>query len=196
MSIVKQNMFLYKLLLKISGWKVDENTPKQFNHCVMIAAPHTSNWDFYYCMLSMKVLKVPMKFTIKKQWFRFPFNLIIKPLGGVPIDTTKTKKNIKGGKVDLMAKLFDHYSNIVLMVTPEGTRSLNQKWKTGFYHIAKTANVPICLGYLDYKNKIAGVGKAIYPSGDVMKDMKEIMDFYISKGAKFPRKFSLDLRYA
>ena len=189
-------MWIYKSLLKIFGWKVDETTPRNFDHCVMIAAPHTSNWDFYYCILSMKVLKVPMKFTIKKQWFRFPFNLIIKPLGGIPIDTIKTKKNIKGGKVDLMAKLFDHYTNLVLMVTPEGTRSYNENWKTGFYHVASSAKVPICLGYLDYKNKIAGIGKTIFPSGNIKKDMKEIMDFYISKGAKYPENFSLDVRYS
>tara|TARA_B100000900_G_C20457416_1_gene665738 strand:- start:332 stop:901 length:570 start_codon:yes stop_codon:yes gene_type:complete len=188
-------MFFYKLLLKFSGWKVDKNIPENMNNCVMIAAPHTSNWDFYYCILSMKTLRIPMKFTIKKQWFRFPFNLIMKPLGGVPINTTQTKQNIKGGKVDLMSKLFTSYPNLVLMVTPEGTRSHNKKWKTGFYHIAKSANVPICLGYLDYKNKIAGIGKTIYPSGNIVEDMKEIMAFYLSKGAKFPEKFSLDTRF-
>ena len=188
-------MWIYKCLLKISGWKVNLSTPKQFNNCVMIAAPHTSNWDLYYCILSMKVLKVPMKFTIKKQWFRFPFNMIIKPLGGIPIDTKKTKKNIKGGKVELMTKLFNENSDLVLMVTPEGTRSYNENWKTGFYHLASSAKVPICLGYLDYKNKIAGIGKTIFPSGDIKKDMKEIMNFYLSKRAKYPEKFSLDVRY-
>ena len=186
---------MYKILLQLSGWKVDYNLPKEINKFVMIAAPHTSNWDLYYCVLSMKVLKIPMKFTIKKQWFRFPFNLIIKPLGGIPIDTNKTKQNIKSGKVDFMAKLFNEIPNLVLMVTPEGTRSYNEKWKTGFYHIAKSANVPICLGYLDYKNKIAGIGKSIYPSENMNKDMKQIMDFYYSIGAKFPEKFSIDSRF-
>lgn len=189
-------MFIHKILLKLSGWRVDQDLPSQYKNCVMIAAPHTSNWDLYYSLLSMKILKVPLKFTIKKQWFRFPFNLIIKPLGGIPIDTKRTKQNIKNGKVNLMAELFKKNSNLVLMVTPEGTRSFNDKWKTGFYHVAKIANVPICLGYLDYKNKIAGVGKSILPSGDIAKDMKEIMSFYLSKGAKFPEKFSLDVRYA
>ena len=82
------------------------------------------------------------------------------------------------------------------MVTPEGTRSLRTKWKTGFYHTAAGAGVPIALGYLDYKNKEAGVGKIIYPSGDMKRDMKEIMDFYKNIPAKFPEKFSVDTEFA
>ena len=118
---------------------------------------YTSNWDFIYTVLSFKILKIPYKFTIKKEWFRFPFNLIIKPLGGLPIDTKRHKEKIKKalGIKWLISKL---KKNFVMAVTPEGTRSKREEWKSGFYHIAKKANVLICLGYLDYKNKIAGVG--------------------------------------
>jgi 1-acyl-sn-glycerol-3-phosphate acyltransferase len=95
-----------------------------------------------------------------------------------------------------MINLFDDDKDLVVLVTPEGTRSLRTKWKTGFYHVAVGANVPIGLGYLDYKNKKAGVGKLVYPSGDMHKDMKEIMDFYKNIPAKHPELFSIDTDYA
>ncbi len=81
------------------------------------------------------------------------------------------------------------------MVTPEGTRKKVTKWKTGFYHVAVGAKVPIALGYLDYKNKIAGVGKIVYPTGDIQKDMQEITDFYRPIAPKHPELFSVDLDY-
>ena len=84
---------MYKLLLIISGWKVDVLPPKEYKRCVLVGAPHTSNWDFFYAILLLKILKVPFKFAIKKQWFRFPFNLIIGPLGGIPINTNKNESN-------------------------------------------------------------------------------------------------------
>jgi len=92
-----------------------------------------------------------------------------------------------------MTDLFNSTDELVIMVTPEGTRSKSTKWKSGFYHVAMNAKVPIGLGYLDYKTKTAGVGKMIYPSGDYIKDMKEIMDFYKDITAKYPEKYSPDL---
>ena len=82
------------------------------------------------------------------------------------------------------------------MITPEGTRALRTKGKTGFDHLAVGAKVPIGLGYLDYKNKVAGVARLMYPSGDMEKDMKEIMAFYKNIQGKHPEKFSVDLDYA
>ncbi len=83
---------------------------------------------------------------------RFPFNLIIRPLGGLPIDT---KNKTKGGNVDIMADLFRGNDEFAMGITPEGTRSLRTKWKSGFYHLAKDNNLPICFGYLDYRTKTA-----------------------------------------
>jgi 1-acyl-sn-glycerol-3-phosphate acyltransferase len=95
-----------------------------------------------------------------------------------------------------MAELFEQHQRIAVMVTPEGTRSLRKQWKTGFYYAALKADVPICLGYLDYANKIAGVGPVIYPSGNLETDMRQIMDFYRPIQGKHPELFSLDERYA
>ena len=99
------------------------------------------------------------------------------------------------GNKFLASSLFKQNEKLAVMVTPEGTRSLRTKWKTGFYHVAVGAQVPIALGYLDFKNKEAGVGKIILPSGDMQKDMKQIMDFYKNIKGKHPENFSVDLDY-
>ena len=183
---------MYKLLLIISGWKVDTDMPEEYKKCVLVGAPHTSNWDLFYAILLLKTLKVPYKFTIKKQWFRFPFNLIIGPLGGIPINTKKKEKN---GNVKIMADFFKKNKEFAMAITPEGTRSLRENWKSGFHHLAKDNNLPICFGYLDYKTKIAGIGGPIFPTEDKNLDMKKIMEFYNTKKPKYPEKFSLDKRF-
>jgi hypothetical protein len=95
-----------------------------------------------------------------------------------------------------MANLFREHEKLAVLVTPEGSRSLRTEWKTGFYHVARLASVPMVLGYLDYQKKEAGIGKIIYPGEDMEKDMKEIMEFYKGINARFPEKFSTDLRYS
>lgn len=128
---------------------------------------------------------------------RFPFNLVFGPLGGIAIDRSPKKAGEeRKSMTEAMVELFEKNKELAVMVTPEGTRSLRTKWKTGFYHVAVGAGVPIALGYLDYKKKEAGVGKIIYPSGDMQKDMREIMIFYKDISGKHPEKFSIDLDYA
>lgn len=127
---------------------------------------------------------------------RFPFNLIVGPMGGIPIDRSpKVSGQQRKSMVEAMADLFLQYDRIAVMVTPEGTRGKRTEWKTGFYHVAKMAGVPIALGYLDYANKVAGVDKLIYPGDDMDADMREIMLFYKDIAPKHPEKFSIDTRY-
>ena len=184
---------MYKFILRLFGWKINPVIPKEYDRCVLIGAPHTSNWDFIYSVLSFKALKIFTNSPSKNSGFVFHFNFIIKPIGSLPIDTNdKSQKGISN--VDTMAHFFSLKEKFVMAITPEGTRSLRKEWKSGFYHVAKKANVPICLAYLDYKNKIAGVGKVIFPTDNMAADMKMIMDFY-KIVAKFPHKFSIDLRY-
>lgn len=92
-------------------------------------------------------------------------------------------------------QIYLEHEVLSVAVTPEGTRALRTEWKTGFWHTAKLAGVPICLGYLDYKKKEAGVGKTIWPSDDLEKDMREIMAFYKTITPCHPELFSLDKRY-
>lgn len=189
-------LMIAKLIMKIFGWKVQENLPAGIERCVMIAAPHTSNWDLLFMMCTFKILKIPVRFTIKDSWFRFPFNIFFSALGGIPINR---KPALPGEQresmVEAMAKLFADRKELCVVVTPEGTRSRRDEWKSGFYHVASLANVPIGLGYLDYKKKIAGVHKLLTPSGNMENDLREIMSFYKDIAPKHPEKFSLDKRF-
>lgn len=187
---------LAKLIFKIFGWTLDDHLKTDFKRCVMIASPHTSNWDLVFARSAFWLMDIPIRYTVKKEWMRPPFNWIFGPLGAIAIDRSPKKPGEpRPSMTESMIELFDLNEELVVMVTPEGTRSLVTKWKTGFYHVAVGAKVPIALGYLDYKNKIAGVGKVVVPSGDMEKDMREIMAFYKDIQGKYPEKFSIDLDY-
>lgn len=189
--------FISKLIFKIFGWTLDDKLKADFRKCVMIAAPHTSNLDLVFARSAFSLMNIPIRYTVKDDWMRFPFNLIFGPLGAIAIDRSPKKPGEpRPSMTESMIDLFNGRNELVVMVTPEGTRALRTKWKTGFYHVAVGANVPIALGYLDYKNRIAGVGKMLYPSGEMQKDMREIMEFYQPIQGKHPEKFSVDLDYA
>ena len=186
--------YIAKFLYWLAGWKLDNRMPDGVKKSVMIASPHTSNWDLYYARLAFVLMSIPVRFTVKKEWLKFPFNLLMKPIGAIGIDRSpKTGSTERKSMVEAMTDLFKDRDDLVVLVTPEGTRSLSTKWKSGFYYVALNAGVPITLGYLDYANKVAGVGKAVYPTGDYNKDMREIMDFYKDIKGRYPEKFSVDL---
>ena len=175
-----------KLILKLAGWNVKGERPKE-KKFVFLAAPHTSNWDFPLGRLTNSYLEVDLKVLMKKSWFVFPFGVILRKLGAIPIDRSKS-----GTVIDYIVDIFNENEDFVFAITPEGTRSYVEYWKTGFYTIAQKANVPIVCGYLDYKKKETGVGPIIYPSGDVEKDFEKIMSFYRTINARFPEKFNLN----
>ncbi len=188
--------FISYLLLKAFGWTAFIEEGLQANRCVMIASPHTSNWDLLFTILAFNYFRIPMRFTIKNEWMRFPFGLLMRPLGAIGIDRSPKKEGDKRlSMVDAMANLFAENERIAVVVTPEGSRSLRTEWKTGFYYVAKTAGVPICFGYLDYAKKEAGVGGQVFPSDNMEEDLKKVMEFYSKIAPKFPEKFSVDQRY-
>jgi len=185
-----------RFILWIIGWKVAPNTPKEAERSVVIAAPHTTNWDGIMVRVAFTVLNIPVKIAIKDFWTKFPMGLIVKPMGGLGInrskkDSTKPRKS----QIEQMADYFGEHEKMALVIAPEGTRALRKEWKMGFYHVAKKANVPITFGYLDYEQKIAGIGGVIYPTDDMAADMKKIMEFYENIKGKYPDYFSLDQRY-
>ncbi len=185
-----------KLIFRLNGWKIDPNLPDFGKRAVMMAAPHTSNWDFVYTIAAFDLLNIPIRFTIKKEWLKWPFKNIFLRMGAVPIDRSPKEPGQKRkSMVEAMVDLFMNYDDMIMMVTPEGTRGKRTKWKTGFYHVARQAGVPISFGYLDYEKKIAGVGKVMKPTDDMDKDMKEIMEFYGQLKGKIPSNFSIDLDY-
>ncbi len=185
--------YIAKFLYWLAGWKLDDRMPKEVRKCVMTAAPHTSNWDFVFARIAFLLMGIPVRFTVKKEWMRFPANLFMGPLGAIAIDRSPRKPGEqRKSMVEAMTDMFNGREELVIMVTPEGTRKRVTKWKTGFYYVALNAGVPITLGYLDYKNKVAGVGKVIYPSGDYYKDMRELLDFYKDIPPCHPELFALD----
>ena len=182
--------------LNMLGWEIDNHWPLDLAQCVMIAAPHTSNWDALYARLALKALGVNVRLTIKDSYMKLPFGPFVRAMGGIGIDrSVKQAGQERPSMVQLMSDLFKTHPKLVMLVTPEGTRAKQEQWKTGFYHVATTAGVPIALAYMDYAKKKTGVGKIVYPTGDYEKDMVEIMSFYAEINAKFPEKFSVDQRY-
>ncbi len=182
--------FIFWLIYKFNGWGIKGQLPPDVKKCVMLASPHTSNYDLVYAIVGLKYLGVKVRFTIKKEWLSFPFGLFMKPLGAIGIDRGPKTKDRKS-MVDAMTELYNDRDELTVLVTPEGTRKKVKKWKSGFYYVALNAKVPIALGYLDYKNKIAGIGPVIYPSGDFEKDLRVIQEFYTTIPSKFPEKFGV-----
>lgn len=182
--------------LKLMGWETDNHWPENLSQCVMIAAPHTSNWDALYARLALKALGVNVRITIKDSYMKFPLGPFVRAMGGIGIDRRpKQAGEPRPSMVQVMTDLFKQHPELVMLVTPEGTRARQEQWKTGFYYVAVNAGVPIALAYMDYEQKKAGVGKIIHPTGNFEKDMAEIMDFYAGIQAKFPEEFSVDQRY-
>lgn len=182
--------------LKLMGWETDNHWPENLSQCVMIAAPHTSNWDALYARLALKALGVNVRLTIKDSYMKFPLGPFVRAMGGIGIDRRpKQAGEPRLSMVQVMTDLFKHHPELVMLVTPEGTRACQEQWKTGFYYVAVNAGVPIALAYMDYEQKKAGVGKIIHPTGNFEEDMAEIMDFYAGIQAKFPKDFSVDQRY-
>ncbi|ENV50274.1 1-acyl-sn-glycerol-3-phosphate acyltransferase [Acinetobacter junii] len=183
--------------LGLMGWEIDNHWDLDIDQCVMIAAPHTSNWDALYARLALKALGVNVRLTIKDSYMKFPFGPFVRAMGGIGIDrSAKQEGQERPSMVQLMSDLFKTHPKLVMLVTPEGTRAKQEQWKTGFYHVAVNAGVPIALAYMDYAKKKTGIGKIVYPSGNYQKDMTEIMAFYAEINAKFPEKFSIDQRYS
>jgi 1-acyl-sn-glycerol-3-phosphate acyltransferase len=182
---------LARLLFWITGWKVQGEYPANVPKSVMIAAPHTSNWDLVFARAAFFIMGVPVRYTIKKEMMDFaPLGWLLRKLGAIPVERNKERARQLGQSslVYGMVRLFDQNDRLVIMVTPEGTRKFVPKWKTGFYFTAMRAGVPIILGYLDYKKKHAGIGPTIYPSGNVQEDMLKILTFYDGITGKYPEQ--------
>lgn len=174
--------FLSRACLKLSGWRVSGKMPNT-KKMVIIAAPHTSNWDLPFTLFIAFFLRVKIYWMGKDTIFRPPFKKVFKLLGGVPIDRSKSNSIVNQSIEQFMQR-----DEFALAIPPSGTRAKVTHWKTGFYHIAVGAKVPIVLGFLDYKRKIGGLGPTIYPTGDLDRDMERIQSFYSGITGKYPEK--------
>lgn len=159
-------------IIKLTGWKM-VGQPPQVAHCVVVGAPHTTNWDVFYAVVFSFAFGLELLWMGKHTLFRWPMGYFMRWMGGIPVDR-RTSHNA----VDQMSKLFKSSERLHLVVAPEGTRSKTDRWKTGFYYIAAAAGVPISLGFLDYGRRRAGFGPTIIPSGDLAADLAVMQEFY------------------
>lgn len=160
--------------LKLAGWTVTGHLPPEARKSVLIAAPHTSNWDLPLTLMVAFSLRLTPHWMGKASIFRRPFNGVMRWLGGIPVERTKSSNLVESSAKALR----DADGPVQLIVPPEGTRSKTREWKTGFYHIARSAKVPIVLAYMDYSRKHSGLGPLFEPTGNVEADMAAIKAFY------------------
>ena len=169
-----------RLYLRAFGWRVAGALPA-CRHAVVIAAPHTSNWDLPFMLAVSYALGVKPSWLGKRELFRPPFGWILRRLGGISVDRSAPQ-----GLVGEAVARFAERDELFLVIPPSGTRARAPYWKSGFYHVARGAGVPIVCAYLDYRQRVGGIGLALTPSPSVGADMERIRAFYATKQAKYP----------
>ncbi len=167
-------------LFKAQGWKVI-GSPPQPRKFVVIAAPHTSNWDFVFFVGAADGLGLDLSFMGKQSLFRWPFADMMRDMGGIPVDRASPQNY-----VEQMIAEFGRRDEFMLTIAPEGTRGKVRQWKTGFYHIALGAKVPMVCATMDYRLKVVDLGPAVWPTGDYEKDMESIRSHYANCTPKYP----------
>jgi 1-acyl-sn-glycerol-3-phosphate acyltransferase len=167
--------WIARAFMRATGWELDGGKPEHKKY-VMIAAPHTSNWDLPYMLAVAILADVDLKFMIKHSVMVGPVGWFLRKMGGIPI-----VRHEKRSTVQQMVDLFDSVDELALSVPPEGTRKRMPHWKSGFYRIALEAKVPLMLGFLDYGRKRGGFGRALMLTGDVKKDMDAVREWYADK---------------
>ncbi|HNT56865.1 MAG TPA: lysophospholipid acyltransferase family protein [Syntrophales bacterium] len=168
-------------ILKILGWRREGRLP-DFGKFILIGAPHTSNWDFPLVLAYAFSYRIKVFWLGKEALFR---NRVLGRLfqwfGGIPVDRAKSQD-----AVSRTVEIFNAVEKLVLVISPEGTRKKVKKWRTGFYHIARGARIPVVLGFLDYRRKAGGLGPVLFPSGNFAADMETIRAFYATVTGKRP----------
>lgn len=168
--------------LKLTGWRMQGDWPA-IDKMVLVAAPHTSNWDGLQMLVAAGYYRIRLRWMGKKSLTTGPFGWFIKALGCVPIDRSQSNDVVK-----TMADAIGASRSMVLAIPPEGTRARVAEWKSGFYHIAVAANVPIVLSVLDYKTKTMSIAGIVYPTGDYEADLPVIRSYYANAVGKHPGK--------
>ena len=176
------SQILAKAILNLLGWHIETLHPKETKY-VLVGAHHTSNWDLPLGLLFSLATGIKFNFLGKDEAFRWPMGGLMRWLGGIPVNRREHTHF-----VDQIADEFRTRKELVIVITPEGTRRKTAYWKTGFYYIAQAAQVPVALGYLDYPRKRLGIGKMITVSEDLEADFAIIREFYADKVGKYPEQ--------
>ena len=173
-----------KIIFWLIGWKAigTFDYPKK---CVIIAAPHTSNWDFVIGRLYGYIIRISPKYLIKDSFFVPIIGAWFRWTGGIPV-----RRDLQNDLVDQIVREFDNSDNFIIVIAPEGTRSRVDKWKTGFYHIAYKAKVPIVLVAMDFKYRKVGIINSLKPSGDIEKDMVLIQNQFKNMQGRSPDNYN------
>ena len=169
-----------RAILRATAWNLDVRLPSTPKY-VLIGAPHTSNWDLWHTLLMIHAVGLPVHWVGKSTLFRPPLGWLMRMLGGIPVNR-HTRTNF----VQQVVETLNQQEAFVLAIAPEGTRSKADVWKTGFYHIALGAGVPIALGFIDYRARVLGIGPSLTPSGDLRADFAYIQAFYTGKQGRRP----------
>ncbi|MEY4950757.1 MAG: hypothetical protein RL698_2968 [Pseudomonadota bacterium] len=172
---------LGRLYLRLAGWHIEGALPPDVRKAVVVAAPHTTNWDMPHMIAVAWALDVRPSWLGKKSLFRFPFGWMMRKLGGIPVDRSR-----RANVVDQAIERFAAADRLLLVIPPSGTRSRAPHWKSGFYHIARGAGVPILCSFLDYPSRTAGLGPCIRPTGVIRADMGRLREFYSGITGRYP----------
>jgi len=175
---------LARLILHIGGWTpvgAMPDAPK----AVIVAAPHTSNWDGFWGIVYKVSVRADIHFFVKKSLFWFPLGTLLRSLGGIPLDRKRA-----GSAVQQAIDMFNDRDSFFFALAPEGTRKKTPGWKSGFYRIAQGAKVPVYLGFLDFKHKRLGIGRRVDLSGDQDLDLATFRDYYADIEGRWPEQTS------
>lgn len=170
-----------RFILRLLGWKIEGRYPFEILKLVLIVVPHTSNWDFPLGLLVRSALGIPGNFVGKDSLFKPPLGWLMRWLGGIPVDRSQ-----RSHYVEQTVQLYKERKQVCLVIAPEGTRKKVDQLKTGFYHIAKGAGVPILMCKFDWEHKIVGFSDPFYPTNDQEADFKVIYQYFKGVKGKIP----------
>ncbi|MXO48866.1 acyltransferase [Erythrobacter vulgaris] len=174
------------LLYRWKGWRIDGRRPEA-RKFIILGAPHTSNWDFIFFIGATHELGIRPSFMGKSSLFKWPMTDFMLDMGGVPVDRAK-----RANYVEQVAAAFAAADDLALVIAPEGSRTFKGDWRSGFYHIAMAAGVPIVPAWVDNAKLVGGMGEPIMPTGDYRADLAKIAAFYREKRPDCDRFVALE----
>lgn len=185
-----------RLILWLIGWKVENRVGTIPRKCVTIGAPHTSWKDMFVGLSASVLFGLKLKFLAKREMFVFPFSSVLRSLGGIAIDR-HSEAGLEGRKkmVEDIVREFEERDDLIILMTPEGTRKRVEKWKLGFYNIAIAAQVPLVFAHFDWDRKTGVVAEVYHPTGNQEQDLTYVMNYFSKIPVLYKDRFSIDLRY-
>ena len=189
MAARKTSTFWYymaKLVFWVAGWKLGEIANPEIRKSIMIAAPHTSNWDLIMARAAFYLMGVDVRFTVKKEWTdHWLLGGLVRSIGALPVDRSRNNSLVDG-----MVKLFAEHDDLVILITPEGTRAYQPRWRKGYYFAALGAHVPIRLGYLDYAKRKPALAHPCIPRATTRPTRPKLKRFIAPRPGASRRRVS------